>query len=109
MSETEEDEKPFGLPDGWEWVKLVHLLPSFQNGASSRGDKEGKEIIVLRLADIKNWSISLKDTRSLLIAESTIDRHTLRKDDILIIRVNGSADIVGRFVLCEKSHDAILL
>jgi type I restriction enzyme S subunit len=102
-----EDEKPFDLPDGWEWCRLDDLAPEFQNGASSRGDKDGSEVIVLRLADIKNWRVSLQDTRSLIIDSSTISRYLLQKDDVLIIRVNGSADIVGRFIICEGNYDAI--
>ncbi|AWI81818.1 hypothetical protein CEW87_22170 [Parazoarcus communis] len=54
-----EEEKPFELPEGWEWVALRDLLPEFQNGASSRGDTGGSPITVLRLADIKNRRISL--------------------------------------------------
>lgn len=100
-------EKPFELPQGWEWAYLNSLLPQFQNGASSRGDKGGKDVVVLRLADIKNWKISLNDTRSLEIAEETIKRYSLKKGDVLIIRVNGSADIVGRFITCESDLDSI--
>lgn len=102
-----DEEKPFELPEGWELVRLSELMPSFQNGASSRGDKGGKEITVLRLADIKEGKISLADTRSLPIAGDNILRYALEKNDVLIIRVNGSADIVGRFVLCEEPIDAI--
>ena len=102
-----DEEKPFELPEGWEWAYLNSLLPQFQNGASSRGDKGGKDVIVLRLADIKNWKISLNDTRTLEIAEETIKRYSLKKGDVLIIRVNGSADIVGRFITCESDLDAI--
>src|SRR5574344_1466835 len=50
-----EEEKPFALPDGWEWVRLGYLMPQFQNGVSSRGDHNGVATIVLRLADIKDW------------------------------------------------------
>ncbi|WP_413521132.1 restriction endonuclease subunit S [Psychrobacter glacincola] len=103
----DDDEKPFKLPRGWEWCKLGNLAPQFQNGASSRGDKEGKPITVLRLADIKNWQISLADTRTLPISPSSIDRYLLADSDILIIRVNGSADIVGRFITCKRNYDAI--
>ena len=46
-----DEEKPFELPDGWEWCQLAQLLPQFQNGASSRGDKDGVSTVVLRLAD----------------------------------------------------------
>lgn len=103
----DDDEKPFKLPRGWEWCKLGNLAPQFQNGASSRGDKEGTPITVLRLADIKNWQISLDDTRTLPISPSSIDRYLLADSDILIIRVNGSADIVGRFITCKRNYDAI--
>ncbi len=100
-------EKTFNLPDGWEWCRLAELVPQFQNGASSRGDKDGKNTVVLRLADIKNWQVSLEDTRSLVIAEESVKRYSLEKDDVLIIRVNGSADIVGRFITCHRNYDAI--
>ncbi|CAM5223484.1 restriction endonuclease subunit S [Alishewanella longhuensis] len=101
------DEKPFELPEGWEWVKLGDIYPEFQNGASSRGDTNGRDIVVLRLADISNLKISEADTRTLQIAESSLDKYILGAGDILIVRVNGSADLVGRFIHCDKDYDAI--
>jgi type I restriction enzyme, S subunit len=102
-----DDEQPFELPEGWEWVRLDGLSPSYQNGASSRGDKDGKDIIVLRLADIKSWEVSLSDTRTLPISEKSINQYDLTKGDVLVIRVNGSADIVGRFITVRENLDAI--
>ena len=102
-----EDEKPFELPEGWEWVKLAELLPEFQNGASSRGDAGGCSVTVLRLADIKNKRISLTDTRQIPIAAADIEKYRLRVGDILVTRVNGSADIVGQFNLCDMPVEAI--
>ena len=107
LPSIKDEEKPFELPEGWETTRLGTLLPDFQNGASSRGDKQGKEVIVVRLADITNWKISLKDPRRLIIGETSINKYSLLPGDVLIIRVNGSADIVGRFVFCEKRFDAI--
>ncbi len=101
------EEKPFELPKGWAQCCLAELVPQFQNGASSRGDSQGKDIVVLRLADIKNGKVSLADTRSIVISEKSIERYTLEKGDVLIIRVNGSADIVGRFITCHQNYDAI--
>ena len=102
-----DEEKLFELPKNWVWCRLGNLIPQFQNGASSRGDKDGRPIIVLRLADIKNWQISLTDTRTLPISASSIERYLLEAGDILVIRVNGSADIVGRFITCKHDYDAI--
>jgi len=102
-----EDEKPFELPRSWEFCRLADLIPQFQNGASSRGDSNGKEIVVLRLADIKDWQVSMSDTRSISINEKSIERYLLQQGDVLIIRVNGSADIVGRFITCHENYSAI--
>ncbi len=102
-----ESEKPFELPQRWEWVKLEDLMPEFQNGASSRGDTDGEPVVVLRLADIKDRCISLEEPRELLISPKMIDKYRLSKGDILIVRVNGSADLVGGFVVCEQNFDGI--
>lgn len=102
-----DEEKPFELPQGWEWVRLCDLMPDFQNGASSRGDSGGQLITVLRLADIKKRRISLTDTRQIPIASNDIAKYRLEAGDILITRVNGSAEIVGQFNLCDIHVDAI--
>ncbi len=102
-----EEEKPFELPTQWEWVRLIDLMPEFQNGASSRGDAGGTPITVLRLADIKGKRISLADTRQVPIASADIAKYHLAEGDILITRVNGSADIVGQFNLCDRPVEAI--
>ena len=102
-----DEEKLFELPVGWEWVRLVDLMPEFQNGASSRGDTGGTPITVLRLADIKGKRISLAETRQVPIAPSDIAKYQLAVGDILITRVNGSADIVGQFNLCDRPVEAI--
>ncbi|EKO3805531.1 restriction endonuclease subunit S [Vibrio harveyi] len=95
------------LPESWALCRLSELVPQFQNGASSRGDAEGEDVVVLRLADIEDWKISLANTRSIQINQMSIERYSLQKDDVLIIRVNGSADIVGRFISSEIDHEAI--
>jgi type I restriction enzyme S subunit len=103
---TDED-KPFGLPNIWEWVRLEDLMAEFQNGASSRGDSDGESVVVLRLADIKDRCISLEEPRELLISPNMIEKYRLLLGDILVVRVNGSADLVGGFVVCEQSFDGI--
>lgn len=102
-----DEEKPYDLPNTWEWVRFNDLLPEFQNGASSRGDKDGIPTTVLRLADIKNGHICLNDTREIPIAASDVNKYELAPGDILAIRVNGSADLVGRLILNDRKLRAI--
>ncbi|WP_027595059.1 restriction endonuclease subunit S [Pseudomonas sp. LAIL14HWK12:I7] len=107
LVELGDDEKPFELPQSWEWRRISDLLPEFQNGASSRGDSDGIPVTVLRLADIRAGEISLDDTRTLVLSATTVRKYALEDGDILLIRVNGSADLVGRFVVCRATLQAI--
>lgn len=102
-----EDERPFEVPEIWQWIRFSQLDPEFQNGESSRGAASGTEIVVLRLADISKGEISLTDTRSVVLPESSIKKYQLLQNDLLVIRVNGSAEIVGRLILCDESLAAI--
>lgn len=104
---TYDGDAPYELPKGWRWQRLGELQPEFQNGAASRGDAGGQPITVLRLADIRNRRVSLAATRTVPIRREDIERYLLRDGDILITRVNGSADIVGQFNLVEGEPRAI--
>lgn len=101
-----DEEKPFELPEGWEWTNLPNLSANFQNGLSSRGSNVGEDTIVIRLADIQNWRISYEDTRALKITKEMKEKYSMSVNDILIIRVNGSSDIVGRFILNKEQQQS---
>jgi type I restriction enzyme S subunit len=107
VNSDSEDGWPFSLPNAWRWCSLRDLQPDFQNGASSRGDPDGDSIVVLRLADIKAGEIDLANVRNLHLSASAVEKYRLNANDILVIRVNGSADLVGRFISCQEDIDAI--
>lgn len=100
-------EAPGDIPPTWAWVRLGDLQPDFQNGASSRGDKDGTPVVVVRLADIRSRRISFADPRSIAISPDQIAKYSLQSNDILITRVNGSADIVGTFIPVQETTSAI--
>ena len=97
----------FEIPKNWSWVVLGDLHPDFQNGESSRGDKNGVPVIVVRLSDIHNRRINLEQPRRVAIDPGQIKKYALRRGDTLVTRVNGSAEIVGRFIPVSDSLDAI--
>lgn len=106
-SKSSVPERPFDPPAGWEWIRLSDLQPEFQNGVSSRGDSDGVLVTVIRLADIKAGEICLDETREITLSAATVSKSALEIGDVLIIRVNGSADLVGRFVVCRTASEAI--
>lgn len=99
-------DEPFGLPDGWLWVRLGELAPDFQNGLSKRHGESGEETTVLRLADMANNEVSLAAPRKIRLTEDEREKYLLRQGDILITRVNGSAEIVGSFVKVDVEEVA---
>ncbi len=107
LQPVEDDKQIFEISGAWCWIRLGDLCPEFQNGVSSRGEKEGAPTIVLRLADIKDGVVSLADTRQIILAHELKEKYALKHQDILIIRVNGSEDLIGKFILCESDLDAI--
>lgn len=98
------------LPEGWCWATVDQLTASMRNGYGARSDAPGgSPRIVLRLADIdQGRRVSYQSPRYLDCASQHIATYKLSSDDVLIIRVNGSADLVGRIVDCRNTRDDVL-
>jgi len=91
--------------EGLSEIALESLVISSQNGMSKRSGKEGSEIKVLRLADITNLKIDNNSPRTILLTEKEFLKYGLKKGDLLIIRVNGSIDLVGRMIEVGKKDE----
>lgn len=88
---------------GWSTKTLNEIVLDLQNGLSSRGGDGGPPVVVLRLADIKNGKINDDGFRYIDATPAASQRYELRSGDVLAIRVNGSADLVGRFIQVERT------
>lgn len=100
LTPVDSENSKLKLPKGWTVEYLINLVLDFQNGFTKRKAEEGKLIPVLRLADIKNGHISEDSLREIPMTSSEIAQYQVREGDILIIRVNGSIDLVGQFIPC---------
>jgi type I restriction enzyme S subunit len=96
------------LPEGWIWAGVDQLITLSQNGFGKRRSKKGTPTIVLRLADIEEGEkISLDDVRRIRMTDDEIEKYQLLRDDLLCIRVNGSPDLVGRFISFEEADEPV--
>ncbi|NRR92781.1 restriction endonuclease subunit S [Winogradskyella undariae] len=82
----------------WEETTLEHLVLFAGNGLSKRSG-EGEDLTVLRLADFKNGIRVFGNERKIQLTEKERIKYTLNNNDLLIIRVNGSVDLAGLFIL----------
>jgi len=86
---------PFSIPHNWIWVRFSDLI-DLTNGTASRGTSGGVDIPVLRLADLSEFNINTRNIRLVKLSDSEYKSHILMRDDLIIIRVNGSKEKVGR-------------
>lgn len=82
----------------WVEVPLDELIVASANGLSKRSGKEGDETTILRLADFKNASRVYGGERKIKLNQKEIEKYFLVEGDILVVRVNGSVELAGRFI-----------
>ena len=90
------------LPEGWGLEYLEELVLDFKNGFSKRNSDVGVPTPVIRLADVSDWR-ELTDSRlrNIRLEPSELKKYGVSEGDVLVIRVNGSQNLVGRFVPCR--------
>lgn len=90
----------------WKSVALADVVVDFQNGISKRRGDSGSPVTVLRLADIDaGVRIRSENFREITLTKTEQEKYRVHAGDILVIRVNGSGDLVGRFVPCEVDRN----
>ena len=87
---------PYELPQGWAWCQFQDIFISIKYGTSKKCDYNGGSVPVLRIPNISNGSILLNDLKSTDLSAKEKSNLALKKQDILIIRSNGSESLVGR-------------
>mgnify|MGYP003607067346 CR=1 FL=1 len=96
------------LPTGWKWTLLGTMLAETKNGFGRRPQPGEDGPIVLRLADVSKGVIDLSNPRRGMMSDKEIETYGLRSGDILFVRVNGSAEIVGRSIIVGSDHPQLV-
>jgi len=88
----------------WITFSFGDLVETANNGLAKRRGTTGDEVTVLRLADFKNAKRVFGNERKIFLTPKECDKYLLGKGDLLIIRVNGSVDLAGLFILYDEAH-----
>jgi type I restriction enzyme S subunit len=94
--EDQESLAAFELPTSWKWTNLGALSLEMRYGTAKKCDYEPVGIPVLRIPNVSGGQISIEDLKFGPLTKSEIEQLSLRRGDLLVIRSNGSLDIVGR-------------
>lgn len=98
-----DEEKPFELPEGWEWIRFGEILSELKYGTSQKCDYSTTGYPVLRIPNVVGGEISLEDMKFGKLSEHEAKELSLKKDDLIFIRSNGSLSIVGQCTLLRQS------
>ena len=83
----------------WKKLSFDECIEKMQNGLAKRTGTDGEKCVVLRLANLLDNGFDTTNLREIMLDEKEIQTYTLHKDDVIMIRVNGSKDNVGKQLL----------
>lgn len=90
------------LPEGWEWSNLEQLAWDSGYGTSTKCSYDFAGPPVLRIPNVNQANISFEDVKFADQTASLKDDAKLDAGDLLIIRTNGSRDLIGRSAVVRQ-------
>jgi type I restriction enzyme S subunit len=96
------------LDDSWHTTNLGSLIQNIRYGTSKKCDYTPLLTPVLRIPNIGNGYIIHSDIKYAEFSPNEIESLQLQIGDILIIRSNGSLDLVGKSAIVSESEQGFL-
>jgi type I restriction enzyme S subunit len=98
---TQEWRRQTGCGGMWEQTTIGHLLHDISYGTSKKCDYEAGSTPVLRIPNVQHGYIIAENLKYADFTPPELKKLSLEKGDILIIRSNGSLDLVGRSAVVD--------
>ena len=89
-------------PDTWVWVSVDQLAWDSGYGTSTRCTVDGKGLPVLRIPNIEGGKINEEDMKYAVDQDALDEEDWIAPGDLLIIRTNGSRDLIGRAAIVQE-------
>jgi type I restriction enzyme S subunit len=87
----------------WRQTTIEAVSIDVRYGTATKCHYEPKKTPVLRIPNVTNGSIDLSDLKYGSFSKEEQEKLALKAGDLLVIRSNGSLDLVGRAALVPKS------
>ncbi|HYD63159.1 MAG TPA: restriction endonuclease subunit S [Noviherbaspirillum sp.] len=95
MPPVGEDERPFEVPEGWEWERIGNYVFQTDYGLSEKTFELNDGVPVLKMGDIQGGSVLLGGQKEVPPTTEGLPYLLLEPDDLLYNRTN-SAELVGK-------------
>lgn len=93
----DDDDVPYELPKGWEWVRIDDVC-HVGGGLQKSGKRKPVKNIYpyLRVANVQRGALELDEIKYFELYDGELDRYRLEEGDLLVVEGNGSAAHIGR-------------
>ena len=95
-------------PSGWQRVNFASVINDLRYGTAQKCDYDGGDTGVLRIPNIGEKGITLSDLKSSNFSASEIEKLALQKGDVVLIRSNGSVELVGKSAVVGAREEGLL-
>lgn len=85
--------------EDWHTVTLGPLLEDIRYGTAKKCHHDSEGVGVLRIPNVVSGEIDCKDLKFTELDEKEMSKLALRRGDLLMVRSNGSANLVARSVV----------
>jgi type I restriction enzyme, S subunit len=90
-------------PERWTWISIDQLSWDSGYGTSVKCTYEGQGPAVLRIPNIRDRKISFEDLKFASSAGGFRDEDFVSPGDLLLVRTNGSRDLLGRAAIVRRA------
>ena len=80
-----DDEKPFDIPECWEWVRLGDVFQHNTGKALNSSDKTGTPLSYITTSNVYWNRFELGKLKTMLFSESEVEKCTIQKGDLLVL------------------------
>lgn len=99
LAPISEDEKPFELPNTWEWVRLCDVSTYIQYGYTDSANQIKRDVLFLRITDIQDDFVDWSTVPGCNSELNQVQDYLLSENDIVIARTGGT---IGKSYLVKN-------
>ncbi len=96
-----DDEKPFDIPESWEWVHLGDIFAHTNGKQLNRADTKGDYHDYITTSNLYWDRFDLKEVRQMLFTDDELIRCTATKGDLLVCEGGD----IGRSAIWNEDYD----
>lgn len=100
-----DEEKPFDIPESWEWCRMGDFIRIIGGTSYSKGDITKQGIRILRGGNIQNTTLVINDD-DVFVSEKLIDSEkNIIYGDTIIVASTGSFTAIGKPAFIDGNYE----